>query len=184
MVAMKYSVIIFLILTLSLALVSAQDDETHTTDEDTSSQSSLSNTAIIAISLGLGLVTSGAGWFMARERLNILYYAINTLLVLTAFIHILYTWTEDLLLFANGFGYLGLAVLYLLPQTTKQPYKRILNSTTIVYTAITIIGYFVAHIGGHFDLVGLFTKVVEGALIGAIILYMFAKPSAFGQEAD
>jgi len=182
MLIIKRMTIIFLILSLSLTMVAAQDDEHSTNDEDMMSESALSNTAILGISLGLGLITSGAAWLIARKRLHILYYAINTLLIITAFIHILYTWTEDLLLLANGIGYLGLAILYLIPITAKQPYKRILNGVTIIYTLITIIGYFVLHASGHLDLIGLFTKAVEIALLGAIAMYMFVKPGDLARK--
>jgi|GEM_PF-3321748 len=177
---------LLIVLVLSVATVFAQEegegdshDMTTMTEEE---EGALSNTAIMAISLVAGVVVAGIGWAVARNHLTILHYGIIILLVTTGVIHILYTLLDDLLLFVNGVGYLGLTVLYLLPITGRQPYKRLLNGVTIVYTLITIIGYVVVHIGGHFDKIGIITKAVEVALVGLVVVYMFRKQKMATQE--
>lgn len=183
----KRLIIIILLLSLSFVVINAQEGDHDGMDmdnmdmEEESSEAFLSNTAILAISVGLGIVTSGAIWVIAKDRMTILHYGINALLVATGVIHVLYTLLEDPLLFLNGVGYLGLAILYLLPISTKQPYKQILNIVTIIYTLITIVGYFVIHLGGHFDLLGLITKAVEILLVVLVVAYMFRKEKNLAQ---
>lgn len=177
--------LILLVLGLGTATLYAQDEEhgaDHSQVENAEDEAALSNTAIMVISLGLGVVSAGISWLVAKDRLGILQYGIIILLVTTGFIHVLYTLLSDLLLFANGVGYLGLAILYLLPMATEQPYKRLLNGITIIYTLITIIGYFVVHLEGHFDLIGIATKAVELALVGAVALYMFRSQTSLSKN--
>lgn len=186
MLKISAKIMLLLLLALSVTSVFAQDDdgshEDMTTMTEDGEDQGLSNTAIMAISLVAGVIVAGIGWAVARNHLTILHYGIITLLVATGLIHVLYTLLDDMLLFVNGIGYLGLTLLYFLPITGKQPYKRFLNGATIIYTLITIVGYVVVHLGGHFDKIGIITKVIEIALVGLVVVYMFQKQETATQE--
>ena len=70
----------------------------------------------------------------------------------------------DTLLFLNGLGYLVLLYLWTRPPAFLG--KGVVRWVFILYTAVTVIGYFVTWgVDGFLDPLGMFTKLVEIVLI-------------------
>lgn len=67
----------------------------------------------------------------------------------------------------NGLGYLVLVIALYLP--ALQRYQRAIRWALIVFTAVTIILYFMV-VGLRLNPIGLFDKVVEVALIGLLLI--------------
>lgn len=88
-------------------------------------------------------------------------------LVLTGFIHLAVGIPADWLLIANGVGYFVLLGLRFVEPIRNSRWMIVLNVGIIIYTSITIVGYFYTH--GHVDSIGLVSKAVEGVLILAVL---------------
>ncbi len=94
------------------------------------------------------------------------------LTLITAIIHLfvglpVFPLGLDTLLFLNGLGYL--ALLFLWTRTPGFLSKGLVRGVFIAYTAVTVVGYFAMWgVEGLYDPLGVFTKVVEVALIVAL----------------
>ena len=121
---------------------------------------------VIAV-VAAGMATGGA-YAKFRDSYPVMEYAIVATIAITAFIHLFVGLEGDLLLILNGLGYIALASVRFLPQLQQKMPLNILNGATIIYTIITIIGYFVVH--GGVETVGLITKAIELALIALIFV--------------
>lgn len=86
------------------------------------------------------------------------------LALLTGLIHLFVGFQSQFLLVLNGLGFIALAIgLYLLPQLEN--WKNQIRWVLIVYTAVTIIGYFAIFPQPLDYGLGLVTKAVEVILI-------------------
>lgn len=77
-------------------------------------------------------------------------YGIIVLTFLTAGIHF---FLGDVIFLLNGFGYLALLLIFLLPRFAK--WRTQVRWALIAYTAVTIAGYFVVHRDGSWQMDGL-----------------------------
>ncbi len=86
------------------------------------------------------------------------------LALLTGLIHLFVGFQSQFILVLNGLGFIALAIgLYLLPQLEN--WKNQIRWVLIVYTAVTIIGYFAIFPQPLDYGLGLVTKAVEVILI-------------------
>ncbi len=90
--------------------------------------------------------------------------------LITAVIHLAIGWGFDdrltTILFLNGLGYLVLLYVYLKPPTFLAGQRNLVRWVFILYTLVTLVGYFVKWgAEGLRDVVGMLTKVDEAALI-------------------
>ncbi len=96
--------------------------------------------------------------------------AVVVLTLITAVVHLFVGWPPqgiDALLFLNGLGYLVLLAAWW--RTPAFLSRHLVRWVYMLYTAVTIVGYFaVWGLGGLTDAVGMFTKVVEVLLILAL----------------
>ena len=77
-----------------------------------------------------------------------IHVGIIALTLLTAIIHLMIGLSEsDNLLVLNGLGYVALLIALYIPFQPMQNYRTWFRNTLIVYTVITIIGYFALHGG-------------------------------------
>jgi len=98
-------------------------------------------------------------------------YGIIGLALVTAVIHlILGLQVPDTLFLLNGLGYIGLLGMLYLPLEFLAGYRGYARWALIGYAALTIILYFAFQgAAGLSSPFGLFTKVVEAALIGLLL---------------
>ncbi len=160
-----------LLLSLSLTIVFAhgEDEETGAADAasvvTTTTQTNSPFWSVFA-SLGLSAVATGGSWTIARQQLTNVQLVIIALMVSTGIIHLILGLQGDILLLFNSIGYLGLVGLRFLPLLRGSKPLLLVNGAIIIYTFVTIIGYFVVH--GTVETVGLITKVIEVLLILAV----------------
>ena len=162
----------------------SDDTEARIENEAASNELELSSLDILAISVGIAVVATGGAWyFVSNHGYSWLDHSLYALIITTGVIHLLVGMQGDLLLLLNGLGYIGLAGLRLLPMARKKPYSNFLNGTIILYTLITIFGYFATHLD-HFDTIGLVTKGVEILLIVvlSVLVYRSNRTTALVQN--
>ena len=99
-------------------------------------------------------------------------YGIIVLTAVTALLHLGLAFALPDPLFTplfvlNGIGYITLLILYLLPQLGK--YRAVIRWLFIGFTAITIVGYFIAN-ADNYNAFGLVDKAVEALLIVLLFL--------------
>ncbi|MEM9951778.1 MAG: hypothetical protein AAF846_09275 [Chloroflexota bacterium] len=128
---------------------------------------------IVGITVLSAIAFSGGAWVLTRND-SWLVYGMATLLVASGVIHLIFGMPSDLLLIANGLGYIVLATARFLPIAMQRPYSTLLDIITIGYAVVTIIGYFVTHT--TYDPIGLITKSIEVLLIGLVAMNMREKP--------
>ena len=80
---------------------------------------------------------------------------------------------SDTLLILNGLGYMGLAIAWVWPQQFIPNQNKIVAAILIVYTLITIVGYFGTH--DHYDYTAILSKIVEVVLI--LVLGLSFRPN-------
>lgn len=133
--------------------------------------------SLLAISFGAAIVVTGLAWFVARRgwlRFSWIDYGVIALTTMTGVIHLLIGLTGEWLLLANGVGFMGLLGLIYLPFTFLRRWRTVLVAGMIVYTLVTIAGYFVTH--DHVDNLGLATKAVEVLLIVGLLALVLPIP--------
>lgn len=84
-------------------------------------------------------------------------------------------WEEWLLVF-NGLGFVGLGLAWVLPFSFIPRQHQLISSILIVYTLVTIAGYFVTHT--RYDLLGILSKGVELALLLVVVVVFLQRRSA------
>jgi hypothetical protein len=117
-------------------------------------------------------------------------YAIMFLLAVTSAMHIYLGVLGDTLLLLNGVGYYILLLALYWPIEQTQKWRRLLSWILVLYTSVTIIGYFVVHVEmyPHFDRIGLFNKAVELLLLVLMCIQMGRRrylgvPFVFGADS-
>ena len=91
----------------------------------------------------------------------------TVLTVYTGVLHLVVGRDGDLLLLANGAGYCVIAVLRGLPMVRLSTFNKLVAVGLVVYTIITIVGYFLMH--DSYEIYGVVTKVTEVALLGVLL---------------
>ena len=122
-------------------------------------------------SLIVSVIIVGTTWLITQGQLPEIAFGIGILISYTAFVHIAFGLSGDLLLIANGIGYLFWYVLRSIPQIRASRFFNWLDIGFIVYTLITFVGYFALH--DHIEIVGITSKIAEVLLIGFIIYRIF-----------
>lgn len=132
-------------------------------------ESSAFDSGLITIigSLVLSIVIASTTWFITQGKLPNIAFGIGMLISYTALIHIGFGLSGDLLLIANGIGYLIWYVLRSIPQIRMSRFFNWLDVIFVGYTFITFVGYFALH--DHIEFVGMTSKVTEILLIGFIV---------------
>lgn len=100
------------------------------------------------------------------KHLNTRVYIISALTLATAVIHLLLGFQfNDTLFLLNGVGYIVLLIaLYFIPALSDSV-RNLVRWAFILYTAVTIVLYFVINPTPFGSIPGLVTKVIEVALI-------------------
>jgi hypothetical protein len=123
------------------------------------------------------LFSNTSAWFVVRRgwlQLSLLDYGIVGLISAAAVLHLLVGLTGDLLLLANGLGFLGLMGLLYLPLALLKRFHNLLVGVTILYTLVTIVGYFITH--SQVDNLGLASKGIEIMLILSLLASVIHLP--------
>lgn len=160
----------------SSGVVIEEEEDDHEDDEDdhgvvenpsaaTSNPTSIMN-GLMPLWLGLvaGVVVTGIIGAGTKPRpSNLLLFGL-ALTAVTGGLHLIggLIWS-DLLLILNGIGYFALGLAWVLPLDFIPNRKLLVPIALIVYTVITIVGYFVTH--DHFDALGIISKVIEVILL-------------------
>ena len=109
------------------------------------------------------------GYVMVRVLREIapIQYGIIALTLFTAAIHFV---LGDLIFILNGLGYLTLLAIFMLPRF--KAWQKAIRWLLIAYSAVTIVGYFVVHRDGSWQMdgLGVMTKLAEVILI-LLLLY-------------
>jgi len=129
----------------------------------------MNETGRILLALLAGGATVYTFWRAETMQLTTVQYGVVATVVITAAIHLLAGPAEPWL-YLNGMGFLLLA-LYFLPLTRLHP---LITWVFIAYTLLTVALYFVVHpwgmLNGNVDVLGIFTKVVEGILVLLLLM--------------
>ena len=83
----------------------------------------------------------------------------------------------DILLVLNGIGFIVLAAAWVWPTELISNQRNVVAGVLIVYTLITIIGYFATH--DHYDYLGVISKVVE---VGLLVVLGLSFREAIGRK--
>ncbi|MFK7801654.1 MAG: hypothetical protein AB8G95_08490 [Anaerolineae bacterium] len=147
-------------------------DHGHTDGEDNHGDGSGNTGFVIGGIIGAVLLAAGAA-FMFSPRPSMLVLIGLALIGATGVIHLMVgaNWGDTLLLL-NGIGFLGLGVVWAIPNQMIPNQKRIVAIVLAVYTLITILGYFLTH--DHYDFVAILTKVIEVPLLIILAISVFS----------
>ncbi|MGB1287566.1 MAG: hypothetical protein ACPG7F_13585 [Aggregatilineales bacterium] len=130
---------------------------------------------IPAASLIGALILVGGMWRSQGSRLSMLNYAVAGLIVITGLMHIaIGIQAEDILLLANGVGYMVLGALRYMPLPTLDNVRQLTGFALVPYILVTIAGYFILHEG--VDVLGLINKVIEVVLLAGLLLELMRFP--------
>lgn len=134
---------------------------------------------VVIVGAILAVASVGGAYAYFRQSYTGLDYAVVLAMAMTGFIHITIGLLGDDLLFLNGAGFVILACVRFIPQLQgRRIIIGLLNIAVIIYTGITIYGYFDTHI--TYDAVGIVTKIVEIIAIGLLMMHLIkqVKPTA------
>lgn len=108
---------------------------------------------------------------LSSLQLTPVKYGIIALTLFTAGVHF---FLGDIIFLLNGLGYLTLLTLFILPVFAK--WQTGARWLLIAYTAVTIIGYFIIHRDGSWQMdgLGVMTKVAEVILV--LLLFYELQP--------
>lgn len=151
----------------------SSDGTVFETSQEISSESTIDPRLLtIMMSLVLSLIAVGTIWLIIQGQLPWIAFGIGILISYTAFTHLAVGISGELLLIANGLGYLVWMVVRMIPRIRASRLFNWIDSAIIVYTIITFVGYFTLH--GHIELVGVTSKVAEALLIVFLVYRIFA----------
>lgn len=151
--------------TTNVVDVTVDDTATSTT------QNVDSRFVTIAVSTLVSLVVVGITWFVLKDTLPSLALVIGVFIVYSAAIHLATGMNGELILIANGLGYLAFYVLRAIPAVRQSRFFNWLDWSIVAYTVVTIGGYFLLH--DHIELVGMSTKLAEVWIIALLVYRIF-----------
>lgn len=151
--------------TTNVVDVTVDDKATSTT------QNVDSRFVTIAVSTLVSLVVVGITWFVLKDTLPSLALVIGVFIVYSAAIHLATGMNGELILIANGLGYLAFYVLRAIPAVRQSRFFNWLDWSIVAYTVVTIGGYFLLH--DHIELVGMSTKLAEVWIIALLVYRIF-----------
>lgn len=139
------------------------EGEDHSDSEDEHTSGTSNTSFVIGGLIGATLLAAGAAFIFSPRPGSMTLIGL-ALIGATGAIHIMVgsMWGDTLLLL-NGIGFLGLGVLWAMPNQFIPNQKRILAIVLALYTLVTILGYFLTH--DHYDFVAILTKVIEVPLL-------------------
>lgn len=160
-----------------------EEDSTAVSEEDAHNEdatadghgggSSLNVIATIGGVIGAVVLAGGAMMFL-KQSPSLLTIAGLALIGFTGLLHAIAgaEWV-DILLVLNGVGYVALGIAWVIPLQVVNRQSQIIAGALIVYTLVTIVGYFTTH--DHYDYLGIISKAVEFALL--LIIGLSLRPS-------
>lgn len=136
-------------------------------DDSFMSTVTLKNVTILGIGIILALIYGGGMWAKLTDKIAYEELILLIAMGFTGFIHIAASRNGEFLLLANGVGFLLFVTLYgnkkIIPINLHIP----LSIMIIMYTLVTITGYFMTH--DHYDIIAISTKISE---VGIILLLL------------
>lgn len=179
---LSYIILLSCMMSLSFLSLTAQDTQTPVpTEIVTASDANHSNNDtelhndlpiwIVAVGVVLALAATGGAYTYFRDSHTWLDYAVALAMAMTGFIHVTIGLLGDDLLFLNGAGFVILAGIRFIPQLQgRRMVMIVLNIGIMIYTGITIYGYFATHT--VFDTLGIITKIVEFLLLALLMMHL------------
>ena len=142
-------------------------------------------TAIFVISIALALAAVCGLYLLPSRKFNTVQLLAAGLGVTTMSIHLFLGLSGDVLLLLNALGYACLLVA-LFAQVGAANQRRLLMTIVLlfVYTFATFVGYFATHEGAQLSALGIFSKVVEFALMVVLGIGLFEARSATSVTAE
>lgn len=118
------------------------------------------------------VILSGGVNVSQRDKVSLIEYMGLALIGITGLVHLVggIGWSSTLLIL-NGFGFLALGIAWVIPFSFIPAQKKLIPLILIVYTLITIVGYFATHT--VYDVLGIVTKVVEVLLLIVLGISLF-----------
>ena len=124
---------------------------------------------ILLFGVFAGVIAGAGSAQLFKNRFTNSQLIIIGLTTITAVIHLFLGFSGDLLLLLNGFGYFALLIMIFAPIEPLAPYRKMLLWGLLVYTGITVTGYFLTHYG-QTDGLGLGTKLFEVLLVRMVLV--------------
>lgn len=151
------------------------------TAQETSGELTIDSRLItISVSMMLSLIAVSTTWLIGQGQLPRIAFGIGALISYTAFVHLVVGFSGEMLLIANGLGYLAWLLLRIIPKIRASRFFSWIDFGIIAYTIITFVGYFTLH--GHVELVGVTSKVAEALLIIVLAYRILTANSLFGTQ--
>lgn len=129
--------------------------------------------------LGVAAVVSGASAALIRPSLRSSDLVVVALSVVTGVLHLVIGLSGYQLLLLNGLGFLALVAALYQPFFQTSLLKTTLRIVLLLYTLVTIAGYFFLHSLTQIDALGVASKLVELALVLVLAVQL-----GQGQESD
>lgn len=131
--------------------------------------------------LGGAVLLAGMAAFSFNPRPSNIMLAGLALVGATGMIHFMMglTWGNSWFLLI-GVGYFGLGVFWAIPDKIIPQQSKLLAVILAIYTLINIVIYVVLSVADHFDLLGIFDKVIE-ALLLIVIGWTLFRPETESQ---
>lgn len=147
-----------------------EDAADDVVDDHNDTASTWASLIPLVAGIGVATIASGTSWGLFKHELTNTQLGIMALALVTGTLHLMLGLSGDWLLLLNGIGYLGLLGLLLLPIGLPRGLKKLLRIGLMIYTIITIAGYFYLHSPAQFDTLAIVSKLVEVVLV--IVLAM------------
>ena len=161
----KKAMIVALIMTFFVSVTYAHGEGSN---DGLLSTFTRTNAIILIIAAISALVYGGVIWSTLGQRSSLISLGISFLIAFAGFVHLAAGRTGDLLLIANGFGFLVFVVVLEHKAIRLSKWINIAQVILITYTSITFVGYFIVH--DHLDIIGVSTKITEALLIVALLV--------------
>lgn len=87
------------------------------------------------------------------------------------------------MLLLNGLGYIGLLAALYFPLNWLKGLRTPLRWGLLLYTIVTLAGYFALHTPAQYDALGLLTKGIEVALLGLVIVRLLGHGAPASETA-
>lgn len=159
---------------------SDESDSTLHSDSETPNVTTLnvdqSTATLFFVGGAFALVFGVVLWAVFGQDMPMLLVIANILTGYTALIHLESGLSGDLLLLANGAGFIAIALLRSVQSIRQASISNGMALVLLIYTGITFFGYFLLH--DHIEVVGLSSKIAEALLVITILMQIFNRRQA------